>query len=171
MPPVQLEVATSWQSWDPQFTAMIRLPESVSKEDKLQRLEDIIDALDIRKCCNTVIGDIFVHGLSGGEKKRASIASELLIDPDILLLVGKACSYAAALAYNVEAAIRLGLRDNACTSSLCTWNDMSRKKAQPARLTEIDFKRPKYGEDIRPNPDAPGTASMTAEAKIDFDSL
>ncbi|XP_052799742.1 uncharacterized protein LOC128231237 isoform X2 [Mya arenaria] len=68
------------------FTAMIRLPESVSKEDKLQRLEEIIDALDIQKCRNTVIGDNFVRGLSGGEKKRASIASELLTDPDILLL-------------------------------------------------------------------------------------
>ncbi|XP_052797603.1 uncharacterized protein LOC128229820 [Mya arenaria] len=68
------------------FTAMIRLPESVPKEEKLQRLEEIIDVLDIRKCKNTVIGDMFIRGLSGGEKKRASIACELLTDPDILLL-------------------------------------------------------------------------------------
>ena len=34
----------------------------------------------------SVIGDFFVKGLSGGEKKRTSIACELLVDPDILMI-------------------------------------------------------------------------------------
>ncbi|XP_045203559.2 uncharacterized protein LOC123556707 [Mercenaria mercenaria] len=68
------------------FTAMIGLPESLPKADKLKRLENIIDLLQLGKCKNTVIGGTFLKGLSGGEKKRTSIARTLLTDPNILLL-------------------------------------------------------------------------------------
>ncbi|WAQ98346.1 AB22G-like protein [Mya arenaria] len=68
------------------FTAQLRLPETMAEEEKRTVIEEIVDVLDMRKCLHTIIGDIFVRGLSGGEKKRASIACELLTDPDILLL-------------------------------------------------------------------------------------
>ena len=40
---------------------------------------------------------------------------------------GKACSHAATVAYKAEALRRLR-EDGSCTSNLCAWNDMSKKK-------------------------------------------
>ncbi|KAK3083673.1 hypothetical protein FSP39_001247 [Pinctada imbricata] len=68
------------------FTAMIRIPDTVAHSEKLARIDEIVDALHIRGCLNTIIGDFMVRGLSGGEKKRANIACELLTDPDIMLI-------------------------------------------------------------------------------------
>ena len=36
-----------------QFAAMIRLPDEMSKEDKMLQLQSVIDALDLNKCLNT----------------------------------------------------------------------------------------------------------------------
>ena len=68
------------------FTTMIRLPANEKYQYKISRLNEVIDILQLRGCLNTKIGDTLIGGLSGGEKKRASVACELLTDPDILLL-------------------------------------------------------------------------------------
>jgi len=66
------------------FAAELRLKESF--DVKMQIVDDIINALDLRKCATTIIGGNLIRGISGGEKKRVSIANELLTDPSVLLL-------------------------------------------------------------------------------------
>ncbi|UJR21543.1 hypothetical protein I4U23_024628 [Adineta vaga] len=63
------------------YTALLRLPNHLSKQDKLAQVEQIIDQLRIRKCANTPIMLV-----SGGEKKRVNIGTELLTNPSVIFL-------------------------------------------------------------------------------------
>lgn len=69
------------------YGAMLRLPSSVSIKDKLKMVELVMEEVDITKCANTKIGSNgFSKGISGGERKRLSIAMELLSNPSVLFL-------------------------------------------------------------------------------------
>ena len=46
----------------------------------------IISELQLTKAQNTKVGDIFIQGLSGGEKRRLSVALELVSKPSVLIL-------------------------------------------------------------------------------------
>merc|ERR1719242_2535405 len=63
------------------ITANLRLPNTLSNNEKEQRVDDIISVMGLSKCENTL-----VQLVSGGESKRVSIANELLINPSILFL-------------------------------------------------------------------------------------
>ncbi|XP_018017272.1 ABC transporter G family member 9 [Hyalella azteca] len=69
-----------------QFTAELRLPHAMSQAQKVAAVDAVIDLLGLQHCQETIIGDATVRGLSGGERKRASIACELLTDPPVLVL-------------------------------------------------------------------------------------
>ncbi|XP_032239519.2 protein white isoform X2 [Nematostella vectensis] len=67
------------------FHALLRMDKKHSKQERLDRVEEAINELGLTKCADTVIGTPGrVRGISGGEKKRLSFASELLTDPAIL---------------------------------------------------------------------------------------
>ncbi|XP_076920066.1 ABC transporter G family member 14-like [Bidens hawaiensis] len=68
------------------FTAMLRLPESLSQNDKVEHVERVIAELGLTRCKNSMIGGPLFRGISGGEKKRVSIGQEMLINPSLLLL-------------------------------------------------------------------------------------
>lgn len=55
-------------------------------ENSKERVESVIQMLDLEKCRDTVIGNAFSKGVSGGEGKRVSVGIELVSDPEILFL-------------------------------------------------------------------------------------
>ncbi|CAH8354978.1 unnamed protein product [Eruca vesicaria subsp. sativa] len=68
------------------FTALLRLPNSFKKQDKIKQAEAVVTELGLDRCKNTIIGGLFLRGVSGGERKRVSIGQEILINPSLLFL-------------------------------------------------------------------------------------
>lgn len=67
------------------FTANLKL-KGKDREFIEKRVAELFKILKIEKCQSTRIGDNLVRGISGGERKRVSIAVELLSDSPILFL-------------------------------------------------------------------------------------
>jgi len=67
-----------------QFAANLRL--NLNDEDTQVVVDDIINELSLNKCRKTIIGNEQIKGLSGGERKRTSIAVEMVSNPKILFL-------------------------------------------------------------------------------------
>ncbi|KAL3521007.1 hypothetical protein ACH5RR_019156 [Cinchona calisaya] len=68
------------------FAAELRLPGSVTKLEKKQRVHDLMEQLDLWKAAKTRIGDEGHRGVSGGERRRVSIGIEIIHNPIILFL-------------------------------------------------------------------------------------
>ncbi|MCJ1398732.1 hypothetical protein MMC11_001933 [Xylographa trunciseda] len=68
------------------FAAGLRLPTWMSKAEKKRRAEEVLVKLGLRDCANNLVGNDMIKGISGGEKRRVTIAIQVLTDPRILLL-------------------------------------------------------------------------------------
>ncbi|CAF2132802.1 unnamed protein product [Rotaria magnacalcarata] len=67
------------------FHAMLRLNRDITKEQRVNRVEELLNFLNLKKTENTLIGEPGrIKGLSGGEKRRLLFASEVLSDPPLL---------------------------------------------------------------------------------------
>ncbi|ROT38353.1 ABC transporter [Sodiomyces alkalinus F11] len=68
------------------FSAGLRLPSWMSREEKYSRAEDVLLKMGLKDCADNLVGSDLIKGISGGEKRRVSIAVQLLSDPRVLLL-------------------------------------------------------------------------------------
>ncbi|KAI3848079.1 hypothetical protein MKX03_035748 [Papaver bracteatum] len=68
------------------FTALLRLPQSFTLQEKIAQAGTVISQLGLTKCKDNIMGGAFVRGVSGGERKRVSIGQEMLINPSLLFL-------------------------------------------------------------------------------------
>ncbi|CAM1508976.1 Fc.00g027150.m01.CDS01 [Cosmosporella sp. VM-42] len=68
------------------FAAGLRLPSFMNKDEKYRRAEEVLMKMGLKDCADNLIGSDMIKGISGGEKRRVSIAVQVLTDPRILLL-------------------------------------------------------------------------------------
>ena len=68
------------------YTAALKLPASVTAEERRERVNEVISRLDLGSCRNTIIGSALVRGISGGQAKRVNIGLALVTRPKVLLL-------------------------------------------------------------------------------------
>ncbi|XP_027361464.1 ABC transporter G family member 21-like [Abrus precatorius] len=70
------------------YAAMLKLPKSLNREEKMEQVELVIVELGLSRCRNSPVGGAtaLFRGVSGGERKRVSIGQEMLVNPSLLLL-------------------------------------------------------------------------------------
>ncbi|XP_071808531.1 broad substrate specificity ATP-binding cassette transporter ABCG2-like isoform X1 [Asterias amurensis] len=68
------------------FSASVRFRKTVSKADKKRRVQEVIEELSLQDCAETKIGNVYIRGVSGGERKRTNVGMELITRPNILFL-------------------------------------------------------------------------------------
>lgn len=68
------------------FAAGLRLPTYLSKQEKISRAESVMLKMGLRDCADNLVGNELTKGISGGEKRRVTIAIQILTEPRVLLL-------------------------------------------------------------------------------------
>ncbi|XP_052071138.1 broad substrate specificity ATP-binding cassette transporter ABCG2-like [Mytilus californianus] len=68
------------------FSAALRLRGQNSKADIQEKIENVVSELGLTKCVDTMVGNDFFRGISGGERQRTNIGMELIISPPVLFL-------------------------------------------------------------------------------------
>lgn len=68
------------------YSARLRLPNKMGRSEKRALVERTIIEMGLQDCADTVIGNWHLRGISGGEKRRVSIAVEILMRPRLLFL-------------------------------------------------------------------------------------
>ncbi|KAG9228508.1 putative ATP-binding cassette transporter [Amylocarpus encephaloides] len=95
------------------IAARLALPPSISKKERLARVDDLLSSFGMVGQAHTIVGTPIKKGLSGGQKKRLGVASRLVTDPKILFLDEPTSGLDSALSFEVMNYIKaIGKKNN-----------------------------------------------------------
>lgn len=68
------------------FRVELRLGRSLGAADREDVVNELMETLSLTKVADTIVGDAKIRGISGGERKRLSIACEMISSPPVIIL-------------------------------------------------------------------------------------
>lgn len=83
------------------YTAAFTLPYGIGLPERERIVANLITDLGLDSCRDTIIGDMFRKGISGGQKRRLSLGLALISRPAVLLLDEPTSGLDAASAYEI----------------------------------------------------------------------
>ncbi|MCE5166105.1 ABC transporter G member 15 [Datura stramonium] len=84
-----------------EYSAQLRLPSNMTREEVKEMVGNVISEMGLEDCAENLIGNWHLRGISGGEKKRLSIALEIITQPQLLFLDEPTTGLDSASAYFV----------------------------------------------------------------------
>jgi ABC-type multidrug transport system ATPase subunit/ABC-type multidrug transport system permease subunit len=88
-----------------EFSATIRLPASVTKEQRDNWINEVMDVVGLTRISHRIIGDAAVVGLAPGQLKLVTIAVELVANPSVLFLDEPTSGLDAPSAFRIMKAV------------------------------------------------------------------
>ncbi|KAK6441513.1 hypothetical protein LTR95_002254 [Oleoguttula sp. CCFEE 5521] len=69
-----------------ELAARLALPKTFGKMERIQRIDSLLAAFDLEEQADALIGTPIRKGISGGQKRRVSVASQLITNAKLLFL-------------------------------------------------------------------------------------
>jgi ABC-type multidrug transport system ATPase subunit len=88
------------------FRVELKLGSLISKQAQVERVDELIQKLQLEKSADTIVGDVKVRGISGGERRRLAIACELISNPSVIFLDEPTSGLDSTSAATLVAALR-----------------------------------------------------------------
>ncbi|KAJ6819849.1 ABC transporter G family member 7 [Iris pallida] len=73
---------TVWETLS--LAAELQLPQILTPEKRDEYVRKLLFRLGLSNCADSIVGDAKVRGISGGERKRLSLACELIASPSVI---------------------------------------------------------------------------------------
>eukprot|EP01132_Coremiostelium_polycephalum_P003299 gene3299-4131_t len=98
------------------FSAQCNMVDASSIEKK-ERVDLILDQMGMAHTSNTIVGNEFFRGISGGQKKRVTIASEFTKCPNLILMDEPTTGLDSSISYSIISKVK-GIASELKTSTL-----------------------------------------------------